>query len=184
MKKILIVFLFIAASSVAVFAQSKYFTKSGTITFRSKAPLEDIEAKNQKATCVIDAKSGAMEVAVLMKAFEFEKALMQEHFNENYVESDKYPKSTLKAKIANIATVNFAKDGTYPVEIAGKLNMHGVEKEVAAKGTITVKAGKVSGISEFTVKLSDHNIEIPAMVKDKVSNNVKINVAFWLEPLS
>lgn len=176
--------LLLVLSSLGGFAQSKYFTKNGTISFFSKTTLEDIEAKNQKVTCVLDAKSGAMEVAVLMKAFEFEKALMQEHFNENYVESDKYPKAMLKAKIVNIASVNFAKDGIYPVDIGGKLTMHGVDNAIAAKGTITVKGGKVSGMSAFTVKLSDHNIEIPAVVKDKVSNTINISVAFWLEPLS
>jgi polyisoprenoid-binding protein YceI len=184
MKKVLITLAVLVLSSVGVHAQTKYFTKNGTITFFSKSQLEDIEAKNQKATCVIDTKTGAMEVAVLMKAFEFEKALMQEHFNENYVESDKYPKATLKAKIADITAVNFVKDGSYPVNITGKLLMHGVEKEVSAKGLIQVKNGKVSGNSEFFVKLSDHAIEIPPVVKDKVSNTIKINVAFWLEPLS
>lgn len=184
MKKILVIFAVLAISNYAAQAQTKYFTKNGTITFYSKSQFENIEAKNQKATCVIDAKTGAIEVAVLMKAFEFEKALMQEHFNENYVESDKYPKATLKAKITDISAVNFTRDGSYPVNIAGKLLMHGVEKEVSTKGTIHVKNGKVSGSSEFVVKLSDHAIEIPAVVKDKVSNNIKINVSFWLEPLS
>ncbi len=184
MKKILITVLFTALAIPGVHAQSKYFTKSGTITFSSKTALEDIEAKNQKATCVIDTKTGAIEVAVLMKAFEFEKALMQEHFNENYVESDKYPKSTLKGKITEIGSVNFTKDGTYPVTIAGKFLMHGVEKDMTAKGSLTVKNGKISGASSFVVKLSDHKIEIPGVVKDKVSNNITINVAFWLDPLS
>lgn len=184
MKKILIIFSALTLMSVALQAQTKYFTKNGTVTFYSKSPLEDIEAKNQKAMCVIDAKTGAMEVAVLMKAFEFEKALMQEHFNENYVESDKYPKATLKAKIADISSVNFAKDGSYPVNISGELTMHGVAKGLSAKGTIQVKNGKVSGNSEFVVKLSDHAIEIPSVVKDKISNMIKISVSFWLEPLS
>ena len=156
MKKILITFLFTALALSGAHAQSKYFTKNGSITFFSKMPIENIEAKNQKATCVIDSKTGAIEVAVLMKAFEFEKALMQEHFNENYVESDKYPKSTLKGKIADIGSVNFTKDGTYPVTIAGKFMLHGVEKDMTAKGSLVVKQGKVSGTSSFVVKLSDH----------------------------
>src|ERR1700682_4428284 len=102
-KLILFSLLTVCLFSTCGFAQSKYFTKSGSINFDASGPLEDIKAENKKATFVLDAKSGAIELAVLLKAFEFERALMQEHFNENYVESDKYPKSTYKGKITNFS---------------------------------------------------------------------------------
>jgi len=145
--------------------------------------MEDIKAENKKATFVLDAKSGAVELAVLLKAFEFDRALMQEHFNENYVESDKYPKSTYKGKIADFGNVDLTRDGTYPIKIAGQLTIHGETKDVPAKGTLTVSGGKVSGKASFKITLSDFDIEIPSIVKDKISKTVNINVAVWLDPL-
>jgi polyisoprenoid-binding protein YceI len=167
----------------AVSAQTKYFTKSGSISFFSKTSLENIEAKNSRAVCVIDAATGQIEIAVLMKAFEFPKALMQEHFNENYVESDKYPKSTFKGTIKNITSVNFTKDGTYPVSIFGTLTMHGVTKDLTTIGTIVVKDGKITGTTEFVIALADYNIEIPSVVADKIQKTIKISGSFVLEPM-
>lgn len=165
------------------FTQSKYFTKSGSITFDASGALEDIKAENKKATFVLDAKTGAIELAVLLKAFSFERALMQEHFNENYVESDMYPKSTYKGKITNFSDVDLSHDGSYPVKISGKLTLHGDTKELPAKGIFIVKDGKVSGTASFTITLSDFDIEIPAIVKDKISKTVNIHVDVWLDPL-
>ncbi len=165
------------------FSQSKYFTKSGSITFDASGAMEDIKAVNKKATFVLDAKSGAIELAVLLKAFEFDRALMQEHFNENYVESDKYPKSTYKGKITNFSEVDLSHDGTYPVKITGQLTIHGATKEIPARGNLVVKDGKVSGTASFTITLSDFDIEIPSLVKDKISKTVNIHIAVWLDPL-
>jgi len=173
---------FCMMQSVAM-AQSKYYTKSADITLDASGPLEDIKAENKKATFVLDAKTGAIELAVLLKAFNFERALMQEHFNENYVESDKYPKSTYKGKITNFSAVDLSKDGSYPVKIEGSLTMHGETKVVPAKGTIVVKNGKVSGTAKFKIKLDDFKIDIPSLVKDKVSENVNLSVSVWLDPL-
>jgi hypothetical protein len=185
MKKILqpTIFLLVLVIGNSAFAQ-KYFTKSGSVNFFSKTPMENIDATNKKATCVIDSKTGQIEIALLMKAFEFEKALMQEHFNENYVESDKYPKATFKGNITNIASVNFTKDGTYPVDITGKLTMHGVTKDMKTKGSIIVKNGKINATTEFSVLLADYYIEIPAVVEDKIQKSIKISATLWLEQLA
>lgn len=172
-----------ACLQTRVSAQRKYFTKSADISFDASGLTEDITADNKKATFVLDAKTGALEIAVLLKAFVFNRALMQEHFNENYVESDKYPKSVYKGKITNFSDVNFSADGTYPIKIEGQLTLHGVTKDVPAKGTLVVKNGKLSGTSKFKIKLDDFNIEIPGVVKDKISNGVAINVSAWLDPL-
>ena len=115
--------------------------------------------------------------------FEFEKALMQEHFNENYVESDKFPKSTFSGKIASMDKVDLAKDGVYKVQVAGDLMIKGVTKAVSAPGTITVKGGKATAASEFTIALSDYNVSIPAVNKDNISNSIRISVDLALEPL-
>jgi polyisoprenoid-binding protein YceI len=101
---------------------------------------------------------------------------MEEHFNENYMESDKFPKSTFKGSISNIKDVNFAKDGTYKVSTAGTLTMHGVSKQVTIPATITIKGGKISASSTFMVLLSDYNIAIPSVVKDKIAKDIKITV--------
>lgn len=181
--KIIFLSAILAFCYSSAFAQGKYFTKSGSINFDCSTSIEDITAKNAKGTCVLDASSGAIEMAVLMKAFEFERALMQEHFNENYVESDQYPKSIFKGKIENMSTVDLTKNGTYNVKISGTLTLHGVTKPVSTTGKIVVSNGTVNATTAFIVLLSDYNIGIPAVVKDKISNKVKISVALWLAPV-
>lgn len=164
-------------------AQDKFFTKTGNITFISKGSLETIEANHKAVTCVLDIKTGNVAFSVLMKGFEFEKALMQEHFNENYVESDKYPKAEFKGTVTNNADINYSKDGTYTVNVKGNLTMHGETKETVTNGIVIIKAGKIQASSSFNILLSDYKIEIPKIVKDNITNNVKIEVNCSLEPL-
>jgi len=111
-----------------------------------------------------------------MKAFEFEKALMQDHFHENYVESEKYPKSTFKGNVVDMSKVDLTKDGSYPVKVKGNLTLHGVTKEVLTDAVFTVKGGKVNGASTFKILLADYKVEIPNLVKDKISKDVRIVV--------
>ena len=112
----------------------KYITKTGHIRFYSDAPLEKIEANNRQVNSALDAATGNFVFKVLMKSFEFEKALMQEHFNENYMESDKYPNSTFVGKVTNLSTIDFQRQGKYPAEVDGKLTLHGVTKQGKTKG--------------------------------------------------
>jgi polyisoprenoid-binding protein YceI len=184
MNRILIA-LFLMVGTISTQAQTKFFTKNGKIYFNATTPSspEKIDATNEKAVAKLDVSTGEMEFGVLMKGFTFEKSLMQEHFNENYVESDKFPKATFKGNIVNIASVNLAKDGSYPVKVKGMMNIHGVSKEVTADGTLSIKDGKVaSGISNFKITLKDFNIEIPSLVKDKVANDADIKVDINYEP--
>jgi hypothetical protein len=167
----------------SVSAQEKYFTKNGQIDFYSKAALENIEAKNKSVTCVLDSKTGNLQFAVLMKGFEFEKALMQEHFNENYVESHKFPKAEFKGQVINNQEINYTKDGVYPARVKGKLTLHGETREVETNGTITVKGGKIDTDASFNIDLADFNVVIPSVVKDNISKTVKITVDCNLEPL-
>ena len=155
----------------------KFFTKEGHISFFSSTPLENIEANNYKAVSMIDAATGQMEFAVLMKAFEFQRSLMQEHFNENYIESDKYPQATFKGKIENMDAVNMKKDGDYEVKVKGNLTVHGVTREVEVPGKLRVKDGKiVAGNSTFNVVPQDYKIEIPSLVKEKIAKEIKVMV--------
>lgn len=171
-------------AACTVHAQEKFYTKSGMINFYSKAPVENIEAVNKSVTCVLDTKSGALQFAVLMKGFEFQKALMQDHFNENYIESDKYPLGEFKGQIDNPSAIDFTKDGAYTVAVKGKLTLHGISKDVEAKGKIAVQGGKLLTSSDFIILLSDYSIKIPGLVEKNISNNITITVNCALEPLS
>ncbi|NNC83920.1 MAG: YceI family protein [Flavobacteriales bacterium] len=173
--KILIISILSIFALQSLHAQ-KYFTKEGNISFYSDAPMEKIEATNSKATSVIDSETGAMQWSVLIKAFHFEKSLMEEHFNENYMESSKFPKAFFKGKIDNIDAVDFEKDGVYTTDISGSLEIHGVEQDVTTQGTITVKGGGIKGDCTFTVAVADYDIEIPALVADNIAKEVEIHV--------
>ncbi|MFN8289334.1 MAG: YceI family protein [Chitinophagaceae bacterium] len=184
MKNLLVLIGLSVAVSGTVSAQ-KYFTKNGTIGFdaTSSSSPEKIEGINRSATCVIDTKSGAIQFAVLMKGFAFERALMEEHFNENYAESSKYPKSEFRGKLKDVEDIDFTKDGSYTLKVKGDLTLHGQTKEVETTGTLVVKGGKISAAASFDVKLSDFEISIPGLVADKVAKIAKINVSVSLEPL-
>lgn len=182
MLKFFLFFLLCAITSIA-FGQTRFFTKTGNISFYSTTKVEDIEAHNRSVTCVLDTKTGNIQFAVLMKGFEFRKALMQEHFNENYVESDKYPKAEFKGQVVNNGNIDYARQGTYPVKVKGLLTIHGETREVEADGTITVSNGKVNTTSEFKVAIADYKISVPTLVSDKISKIITIKVACVLEPL-
>ena len=137
MKNLLLLLCATALLATSSYGQ-KYFTKNGKINFdaTSASSPEKIEGVNRTVTCVVDTKTGNIQFAVLMKGFEFERALMEEHFNENYVESDKFPKAEFKGTIDNNDKVNYTKDGTYTVKVKGKLTMHGETKDVETEGKI------------------------------------------------
>ncbi|MFM7079968.1 MAG: YceI family protein [Bacteroidota bacterium] len=167
-----------------VFAQTKYFTRDGNISFFSKAAVEDIEAINRKVTCVVDPATGQMEFSMLIRAFEFEKELMKEHFNENYMESEKFPKSSFKGTIENASSVKWTVDGTYPVKVIGKMTIHGVTKDISASGNFTVKGGKIKGKSEFMVALADYGIKVEKAYTSKIAEKINVTVDVNLEPLT
>lgn len=184
MKKIIIIVGILLFTAGLISAQ-KFYTKNGKINFdaTSSSSPERVEGVNRTATCVVDAASGAMQFAVLMKGFAFERALMEEHFNENYVESHKFPKAEFKGSIVNNSSVNYSKDGSYIVTVKGKLTIHGETKDVETQGKLIVDKGKINAIADFSVLLADYNISIPGLVADKVSKTAKITVACLLEPL-
>ena len=164
----------------ASFAQKSY-TKSGKISFYSKAPLEKIEAVNKTVTAILDGKTGMVQFAVLMKGFEFEKALMQEHFNENYVESDKYPKASFAGVLQGNEKILYTTDGSYQTIVKGKLTLHGVTKDIETAGSVIVIKGVPQLVANFTIELADYKITIPSLVADKISKEVKLMVACSLE---
>ena len=160
-----------------------FITKSGSITFYSSASLEDIQATSNQVTSVVNTVTGAVAFKALMKSFQFEKALMQEHFNEKYVESDKFPFTTFKGKITDMTAVNFEKDGTYPVVVTGDISLHGVSKNISATGSITIKENTLIVSSTFKLTVADFNIKIPGAVKDNIAKVVEVTVSGTYEPL-
>ncbi len=172
--KPLVFSLFIVLHCVTTNAQDRLLTRNGSISFYSKTPLEDIEANTQTAVSVLDKKTGQIEFSVLIKSFTFDKALMQEHFNEDYLESDKFPKSTFKGHIDDLDKVSFDKDGKYTISVTGELTIHGQSRTLTAPATFTVLKGVALADSQFDVALSDYKITIPSLVKDKISKTVKI----------
>ena len=176
MKKIFLFFLLFAILNVSGYAQ-KFYTKNGLISFSSKASMEDFQANNNEVLAVVNTATGDIQFSLLNTGFHFEKALMEEHFNEDYMESTKYPKSTFKGKITNLADINFTKDGTYNAAVTGDLAMHGVTNKITATGTITIKNGVISSASKFRIKLADYNIILKAIAKGYISETIEITVS-------
>ena len=175
MKKALLLIVVGSLMAAPALAQ-KLITKTAHVHFYSHTPVEDIEADNHQTLSVLNLEDGKVAFSLLMKSFEFEKALMQEHFNEKYVESSTYPKATFKGDIDNIETVNFKKNGTYEVKVSGTMTMHGKSQPVTTTGTITVEKGNVSILSTFNIKPVDYEINIPGVVADKIASEIACTV--------
>lgn len=178
MKNILV--LGILLFQTFVFGQDKLITKTGTITFEASVPaFEEVKATNEKVSCVINTKTGELASLALIKSFRFKIALMEEHFNENYIESDQFPKAILKGKLTNF---DYAKltDSFKTFELNGTMEMHGKTNTILIP--ILIKKGK-NGLdlkADFELNASDYDIEIPNVVSKKVSNKVQVKVDFAL----
>jgi len=154
-----------------------YICQNGMIHFFSATAMENIDATCNTAICIINTKSKKVITAVNQKKFVFKDKLMQEHFNENYMETEKYPGSKLDMMI--VEDIDFTKDGTYDVTLKGTLEMHGVKKEREIKGKLTIKNGQPANAKAvFMVKLADHNIKIPSVVGANIAEEVKVDVDF------
>ena len=175
MNKIIAIAALTLVSYTSAYSQL-YTTRTGFAGFYSKTSLEDIKAENNQVFAVVDAGKKNLAFAVLLKGFVFTKELMQEHFNENYVESDKYPKASFNG--AYTGDVPLDKDGVYKVMVKGNLSLHNTTKAIETPATLEVKGGKLTGQATFKVKPEDFNITIPSLVRDKIDKDilVKINI--------
>ena len=182
MKK-LVFFLLSAILISNISVAQRYITKSGHIKFFSSTPVEDIEAHNRTVQMALDSKTGDVVFKILMKSFQFEKALMQEHFNENYVESHKYPNGTFQGKVTGIDKVDFSKPGEYKVQVEGTLTIHGVSNEISKEGAITVKEDGIHSGSVFMISPADYDIEIPAPVRKNIAKEIEVTVDCDLKKL-
>ena len=170
---IAVVFCFCAQMATG----QQYYSKTGKISFYSDTDMEKIEAENSSASTVIDFATGAIEWGVLIQGFKFEKALMQDHFNENYMESSKFPKSKFKGVIQNYKEVSLSKDGDYKVKVTGDLEIHGVTKPVETEAILTVKNGTLSAKNKFSVLIADYGIKVPKLVENNIADEVDITIS-------
>ena len=177
--KIIISTIFALVLMYQANAQGKYFTKTGYVSFYSHSIVEDIKAENTQVLCIVDEETGKITVKMLMRSFQFEKALMQEHFNENYIESEKYPKASFVGEIVNYTPL---KVGTNTVMVKGKLKLHGVEKVIHEKVTIIKSDAEINLLGDFMVDVADFDIKIPSVVKKNIAEKIKVNVNFLLNP--
>jgi hypothetical protein len=164
-------------------AKTLYVTKEGSIQFKSEAPLELIEARSVKMKGVINTAEQTFAFSVPNNSFEgFNSDLQREHFNENYMESTRFPNTSFTGKI--IETIDFSSDGTHTVRAKGKLLVHGVEQERIIKATVQIRKGIISVSSNFTVPLADHNITIPKIVYQKIAEEIQVEINANLQPQS
>ena len=167
----------------AVNAQ-KYITKNGYIGFFSHTSMEDIKADNNQVVGALDISTGELVFQALIKSFHFDRALMEEHFNENYMESDKIPKSVFKGKIINLSAVDFSKSGTYDITVEGDLTIHDVTNKISTKGTIEVVSGGINANSKFKIVPEDYKVIIPGVVRDKIDKTVEVTVTMKYTPMA
>ena len=156
-------------------AHDLYTCKNARISIYSHALIEDIKAISQTGVSVYNSVTGELDFSLAISSLQFDKAFMQQHFNSDYMESDRYPKAIFKGKIQE--PVDVTRDGTYPVTVTGDLTVHGVTKTRTVQGNLTVKNGVITMASEFIINCADHHIDIPQILFYHVAENIKINVS-------
>lgn len=162
--------------------KGKFIANTGKVSFFSSTPIEDIDAVNNKVTSILDTDKGEIVFSMTITDFVFKKSLMQTHFNENYMESEKYPKSTFKGKITNLADVKFEVSGIYNAAIEGDITIHNVTQPIKVKATIEVKDGKIFAKSKFSVKTADYKVDIPKLVFQKIAETIDVTVDLSYTP--
>ena len=172
MKTSIIALLLVLSTFGHIQAQKIYSTKAATVRFIA-VDDKDIDATNAKAVSRLET-NGKLSFIMLMKDFSFEMDLMQKHFNDEYVESDKFPRGIFNGQITNIKSVNFAKDGSYPIIVKGNMQVHGVNKAIQTNGVIVITKGLPKASAKFTVSLKDFGIGgvLIKMVADQVDVEV------------
>ncbi|RZK17532.1 MAG: YceI family protein [Hymenobacter sp.] len=166
-------------------AQSKYLTKTGYISFFSASIMEDIEAKNNKVAAVVDLTTGQLAFSVPVREFQFKRTLMQEHFNENYMESEKFPKATFTGQLTNVAQLlKQLPTASQNVEAEGLLTLHGVTHKVAVSGTLQLRDGQLVVFAYFNVAPADYAIDIPLLVREHIAKSVSVRVSLTCDAVS
>jgi len=191
MKQFLLI-AFLISSVASIQAQDIFICKDLNIHFFSEAPLENIEASTNKSVSAVNLTDKTVFFKVPIKAFEFEKALMQEHFNENYMESEEFPYGTYKGSFTVLSAserastedisemdpedVDITTPGIYEIEITGTMDIHGVEKEYVEKGNLVVTTDGIELEHVFSISVADHDIEIPSIVVQNIAEEIEVTV--------
>lgn len=175
--RFIILFVFLVVNQI--YSQEKYLTKEGYISFFSHSLAEDIKADNYQVLSIIDKETGEIAIQLLMKSFMFKKALMQQHFNESYVESHKYPKATFKGYILNF---NELEGQNNTVEIKGILSIHGKEKEISTLAKVEVLKDQINLTGHFMVEVADFDIKIPVVVRNNIAKTIKVSFNLQHKP--
>lgn len=162
----------------------KFITKSGHIKFYSETPMETIEANNRQVNSAYNHDDGAIVFKILMKSFEFEKALMQEHFNENYVESDEFPNALFQGNIINNSDIDLAIFGEVEVKVKGRITIHGITKDIEAMALMDIQKDKINAHAKMTIDPSDFDIKIPGAVIKNIAKEIEVSINVSLNKLS
>ncbi len=170
-------YLFILFFCIAIPSQAqRYMTRNGYIKFYSQAPIEDIKAENEQVAAILNGEDGSLSFALLIKSFEFKKALMQEHFNENYLESDEFPKAIFKGKILEFNKDMVKKTGEHKVIVSGKLTIHGQTRDVKIPATLNVSKEGIKGSAKFIITPEEYHIRIPNAVRNNIAKEIEVTV--------
>ena len=164
-------------------AQGRYFTKTGLVSFFSASPIEDIEARNQQVAAVLDFSTDQLAFSLPIRGFVFRRTLMQEHFNENYLESDKYPKSTFAGRFVGFEAALLATAGAHPAQVEGDLTLHGVTHRIRVPATVELRGGQLLAQATFPVASADYNIEIPLLVRNNIAKIISVHVELACLPV-
>jgi hypothetical protein len=173
-----LVMLALLLNALPVHAQ-RFVCENGFVSFYSQAPVENIKADNWKMSSIFNAGSGVVAFSVLMKEFQFEKKLMQEHFNDKYLESNRFPRSTFSGVISGYA---MDKNGVQNVRAKGKLTIHGIVKSIDVPGTLEVKGNTLNIKSKFKILMADYDIKIPAVLWKNISEEVEVTIDLTYKP--
>lgn len=165
--------LLLCLASSSVFAQ-KYVSKNAEVSFFSKTPAENISAINKTSTAILSTADQKVAAVMVMRNFKFERPLMEEHFNENYLETSKFPKSTFMGTYTG--EVDYTKNGKYNVQMNGDLTLHGVKKQISFPATLTVTNGKIIADAKTQVALADYKIEVPKLVFYKIAEKIEVTI--------
>ncbi len=173
-----LILLFCLCLPTSTLAQ-KFISESSTVMFFSKATVEDISARNEKSLCLLEVATGNIAFSIPIREFQFDKSLMQEHFNEKYMETEKFPKSTFQGKL-----IGYSQEikGAQQAHAQGKLTIHGVAKEVDIQGTVTFDQNHMTLASKFVVRLEDYNIQLPQILWQNIAETIEVSLDFTLKP--
>jgi len=166
------------------YAQDKYICKTGHVYFISKTDIIDIDADNYNLASILNTKNGEVIFMIPMRGFKFKLPLAEEHFNENYIESEKYPQAKFKGKFINFDKIDFSKDGQQYVEVEGEMSIHGQTKKIKEAGIIEIRKGEIHAKSILKIALQDYGIKIPNLVINKVADIIDVKIDLKYEPFT